>query len=85
MRRKEFGQRNMCPLGHTRPYMNLERRRTTVAKRSLATGQIIEMKHTHLVLRWLCSKAYKLTLMIRDGLGNYSSVTDYDEWRIRLK
>ena len=27
------------------------------------------------------SKAYKLTLMIRDGLGNYSSVTDYDEWR----
>ena len=26
-------------------------------------------------------KAYKLTLMIRDGLGNYSSVTDYDEWR----
>ena len=26
-------------------------------------------------------KAYKLALMIRDGLGNYSSVKDYDEWR----
>ena len=26
-------------------------------------------------------KAYKLTLMIRSAVGNYTSVTDYDEWR----
>ena len=26
-------------------------------------------------------KAYKLTLMIRSAVGNYTLVTDYDEWR----
>ena len=61
--------------------MNLDEKLLTVAGINSATGQTGEMRHTHLDLLWHYSKHTKLTLMIKAAVGNYTSVTDYDEWR----
>ena len=46
---RESGPRNICPLGITRQYLSLERKPLTVARISLAIGQLKEMRHIHLV------------------------------------
>ena len=71
----------MCPSGITRQYLNFRREASDRCKDKFGnwSNRRDETYSSRLALALF--KAYKLTLMIRGATGNYTSVTDYDEWR----